>query len=122
LDPVTKKNWRDNHPNFHPKRVVFGLPHNYGKKDWQKVNGEKHERRSSPLLFHVHPVGNTFVGISIYLPARFLPAGEKINAGGTLVPTTIDWPFITDFLDSKVGNPPTTKYRFPNPSKIGLLP
>lgn len=121
-DPVTKKTWRDLHPAFHPERVEFGLPHNYGDQAWKKVNGETHNRRSSPLFFHVHQVGDTFIGVSIYLPAQFLPVEESINAGGTPVLANIKWSVITNFLDGKVGNPSTEQDRFPAPDKNAVLP
>lgn len=85
-------------PGFHPKRVVFGLPHNYGKYDNLKVDPVKYERRASPLIFHVHQVGNEFFGISIFLRSHFLPVGEKINAGGSNVAAKIEWDLITEFL------------------------
>lgn len=116
-------------PNGHPKRVVFGLPHDYGKYPNQKIKAANHERRSSPLIFHIHQLSpNLFVGVSIFLPAKFLPDGEKIKAGYNDVPANVDWSVntvITDFLDGKVGNPPTSKDRFPAPpsgSKVQVLP
>ena len=118
---INKGTWRSRNPNFHPMRVEFGLPHNYdGRDNKLKVNAENHERRASPLLFHVHPIGNQFIGISIYLPARFLPNGEKINAGGRNVPTAVDWTVIPGFLDGKVGNPPPpgAPDRFPAKQKV----
>ncbi len=119
-----KNNWRLNHPDFHPRRVMFGLPHNYGQSSNSHVTAEKHDRRSSPLFFHVHPVGkNIFAGIAIYLPSMFLPAGEKTDAGGSNVTAkTNDWNVITDFLDGKVGNPATKEDRFPKPGKKAVLP
>ena len=98
--------------DFHPKRVIFGLPHNYGKGDHLAVTPEKHrepypvgvykhDRRASPLFFHVHKIGSEYVGVSLLLPATFLPQGEKINAGGTNVPAKIEWSVLTDFLDGK---------------------
>lgn len=97
---------------FHPKRVIFGLPHNYGKGDRLAVTPEKHrdpypagvykhERRASPLLFHVHKIGSEYIGVSLFLPSTFLPQGERINAGGTNVPANIEWSILTDFLDGK---------------------
>jgi hypothetical protein len=72
-----------------------------------------HKRRASPLLFHVHALGDkSFIGVSILLRSAFLPAGEKINAGGTDVPAKIEWNLLTDFLDGMekhTGNP-----RFPH--------
>lgn len=97
---------------FHPKRVIFGLPHNYGKGDHLAVTPEKHrdpypagvykhERRASPLFFHVHKTGSEYIGVSLLLPATFLPQGERINAGGANVPANIEWSILTDFLDGK---------------------
>jgi CRISPR-associated protein Cmr1 len=98
--------------NFHPKRVVFGLPHNYGQGDHLAVTPEKHrdpypegvykhDRRASPLFFHVHKIGTEYIGVSLLLPATFLPHGERINAGGTNVPANIEWSILTDFLDGR---------------------
>ena len=101
------------HPrDFHPKRIIFGLPHNYGKGDHLAVTPEKHrdpypkdmykhDRRASPLFFHVHKIGSEYIGVSLLLPAIFLPQGEKINAGGKNVPAKIEWSILTDFLDGK---------------------
>ena len=86
---------------FHPRRVVFGLPHNYGQGTNLEIKPANHERRASPLLFHVHPVGQHFLGASILLPAAFLPTGERINAGGTVVASNPDWTVLTDFLDGR---------------------
>lgn len=96
---------------FHPRRVVFGLPHNYGKGSSMEVAPSRHKRRASPLLFHVHALGEkSFIGVSILLNSVFLPPGEGINAGGTEVPANIEWEILSDFLDGKdlAGNP-----RFP---------
>lgn len=107
---------------FHPERVMFGLPHNYHQHH-HHVTAENHERRSSPLLFHVHHVGNEFFGISIYLPAKFLPDGEQINANNKLVPAKVNcWSIITNFLDGKVGNPPAALANARFPSKQAILP
>lgn len=93
---------KGNRPNnFHPKRVVFGLPHNYGKGERLSVTPESHERRASPLFFHVHKIGAEYIGVSLLLPATFLPHGERINAGGTSVPANIEWSILTDFLDGR---------------------
>jgi CRISPR-associated protein Cmr1 len=93
---------------------VFGLPHNYLTDN---VSGEKHDRRASPLLVHVHELApNSYALISIVLRAEFLPdiektqdgrrfiEPEKINAGGKLVPQNIKWQLIDQFLDGYVGH------------------
>lgn len=58
-------------PTAHPLRVAFGLPHNY--PPWLKIEGEQHDRRASPLFFHIHPLGDGFAAIITFLPAIFLP-------------------------------------------------
>lgn len=117
-----QEGWRDEHPQFHPERVVFGLPHNYGQNARDHVTADKFERRASALLFHIHPVGDQFLGVTTFLPARFLPLGERIDAGGTNVPVATDWRIVTNLLDGKVGNPPgpSAPYRFPD--KQSILP
>lgn len=101
---------------FHPRRVVFGLPHNYGQGASLEVYPEEHKRRASPMLFHVQAIGTTaFAGTSVLLPSTFLPAGEHINAGGTNVPAKIEWNLLTDFLEGKdiKGN-----LRFPTKARV----
>ena len=85
-------------PDFHPRRAVFGLPHNYGKG--KMVEPESHDRRASPLLFHVHETGSRYVGVAVLLRSRFLPNGERIRAGRASVPAKPDWNVLTDFLDA----------------------
>ncbi len=77
----------------HPRRIAFGLPHNYGQKKNQQVNpfngkNNKHlDRRASPLFIHIHECGGTSVAVLSFLPARFLPEGRNaISVGGTKVP------------------------------------
>ena len=83
--------------DFHPRRAVFGLPHNYGKG--VEVRPQIHGRRASPLLFHVQQIGERYAGIALLLRSRFLPAGEKILARGRAVPANTDWNVLTSFLD-----------------------
>ena len=85
-------------PDFHPRRAVFGLPHNYGKG--KQVEPETHDRRASPLLFHVHEFGSGYAGLAVLLRSRFLPNGEQVRAGGTNVPARPDWNVLTEFLDA----------------------
>jgi CRISPR-associated protein Cmr1 len=103
-------NWfREHNPklpaDFHPRRIVFGLPHNYHKESHHvfpepEKDTQGEGRRASPLWFHVHRLDDkNYLGISIYLPATFLPANKKISANGKLVPQKIEWNVITDFLD-----------------------
>ncbi len=68
-------------------RSVFGLPHNYGKREvgWDsnalaRDEGPKHRRRASPLLFHFHRLqGGTGVFVSSVIPAEFTPAGVALR-------------------------------------------
>lgn len=123
LGQPREENFKDDHDwskglmekGFHPQRVIFGLPHNYGKYEGQHVEAEKHKRRSSPLFFHVHPVANQFVGVAILMPAQFLPKGEKIKAGRELVNAKIEWELLSDFIQ---GQDKQGKPRFPNRKNI----
>ncbi len=66
----------------HPKRLIFGMPHNYffssskKKVDIQNTKA-KLERRASPLFMHVHKLGNEYIGVALMLPAQFLPKDVK---------------------------------------------
>lgn len=90
----------------HPRRIVFGLPHNYGKEDEDKVepfDDEDGDRRASPLLIHIHECGETPVAVLSFLPARFLSKGDAatINVGGkpvTIAPERELWQPIEDLL------------------------
>ena len=91
----------------HPKRVAFGLPHNYGKGSSHAVEPFNKElnRRASPLFIHIHQENEDSqpVGIVSFLPARFLPEGEDISSFGYRVPVAdknfIDfWRPVNDFL------------------------
>lgn len=66
-----------------PKRLVFGLPHNYffssiGAK--VSVSSGSNSRRASPLLIHVHsfPKDSRPVVVVSSLPARFLPSFDVV--------------------------------------------
>ena len=88
--------------DFHPRRAVFGLPHNYGKNS--EVRAQHYSRRASPLLFHIHQIGKRYAGIALLLRSRFLPEDEKIMARGRPVPASPDWQVLKDFLDDKWKN------------------
>jgi len=92
VKPSEKIFW-DDHDNMiaafsasakdHPRRVAFGLPHNYyfssmgGRKP--TVLAEKHERRASPLFVHIHMLSdNEYAAVVSIFPARFLPINEEI--------------------------------------------
>jgi CRISPR-associated protein Cmr1 len=53
------------------QKIPFGIP-------LQQVT---EERRSSPLFFHIHPVGEKFMPVVLYIPGKFHPdfPGENEN-------------------------------------------
>ena len=64
----------------HPRRIAFGLPHNYGPGKEKQVgpyNNRDLDRRASPLFIHIHECGSTPVAVLSFLPARFLPEGKS---------------------------------------------
>ncbi len=69
----------------HPDRAVFGLPHNYFFSSIKKgvdveASGKARSRRASPLILHVHEFPNhQFALIQTFLPAVFLPEGDKVK-------------------------------------------
>ena len=91
--------------NSHPRRIAFGLPHNYGRRPDDQVGpAEKDfDRRASPLFIHIHECGDMPVAVLSFLPARFLPEGKStISVGGKRVrqrPETKLYRPIHGFLD-----------------------
>lgn len=90
----------------HPRRTVFGLPHNYGKGRDQQVlpDSKKSDRRASPLFFHIHQPDTEDPPIAVvaFLPAQFLPDGMGVSVGGKVVPLASDselWAPIHTFLN-----------------------
>lgn len=97
-----------------PKRIVFGLPHNYffsstkGKADVNYVPNGIDARRGSPLLLHIHQLSDdSYLAVNCLMPAQFLAEGERvrIKAKGRPVDLTpkVDWEIITNYLDRFVG-------------------
>ena len=90
-DVDSEKNFRNDHdlmkgrrPMKHPRRIAFGLPHNYGKR--QVVpEGRTLDRRASPLFIHIHECGGAPVAVLSFLPARFLPRETTISVDRTEV-------------------------------------
>jgi CRISPR-associated protein Cmr1 len=71
----------------HPRRIVFGLPHNYGKRQEEQVDpaDPQFDRRASPLFFHIHQPdpSHQSLGVVAFLPSQFLPSGrDHISVGG----------------------------------------
>jgi len=96
----------------HPRRVAFGLPHNYRfsqKKKGANVGpGGGRDRRASPLFIHIHMCGTEPVAVLSFLPARFLPNNGRstIDVGRTSVPQVAEaslYKPIQEFLDRFVG-------------------
>ena len=119
----SEKNFRDDHDlmdshhrNEHPRRIAFGLPHNYGNQPQNQPhkrvgpNDPHLDRRASPLFIHIHECGDTPVAVLSFLPARFLPNGRsEISVGGTRVPQVPELELyqpIDQFLDRLRGREP----------------
>jgi CRISPR-associated protein Cmr1 len=123
-----------------PRRIIFGLPHNYGKELGIVPVGDGSDRRASPLLLHVHRLGaNSYIGVSLLLRSQFLPTdhnnvmikqgkndsklGSKstLRNKNTIRSARVDWTVLTDFLD---GPEPTDRdSRKPYfPDRIPVLP
>ncbi len=97
----SEKNFRQDHDLMklpvaarpaHPRRIAFGLPHNYGRPADQQVGPAWPglDRRASPLFLHIHQA-KTSVAVVSLLPARFLPRGQSdISVGGKAVPQALE--------------------------------
>jgi len=87
-----------------PRHSIFGLPHNYSKTLGVKPNGS--DRRASPLLLHIHQLGDPpFLAVAVLLPAQFLPDSAKGQVQITGIGAAAerdykpDWTVLTGFLD-----------------------
>ena len=109
----------------HPRRVVFGLPHNYHYSSGRltandaQINTfrkDEAQRRGSPLFFHVQELDDEqlkgWVMIITMFPAKFLPDGDQIRidekmnrhrVGYKANPVTlepeVDYSILTQLLD-----------------------
>ncbi len=96
-------------PARHPRRVVFGLPHNYYFRSMHQNAGasaQGYTRRASPLFIHIHYLApNRYAAVLTLLPAVFLPQGERIKLStrgrSVSVPVHADYQVIRDFFDRK---------------------
>ena len=87
LGDRSEKKFRDDHDlmkrrerRSHPRRIAFGLPHNYGKRKHEQVGpADGFDRRASPLFIHIHPCDDRPVAVLSFLPARFL-LGQLVPA------------------------------------------
>lgn len=94
-----------------PDRTVFGLPHNYffssskAKADvnYKPESGEG--RRASPLLLHIHRIGDQYLAIHTLLQARFLPERARLEVKSRrsqridVREADIRWPVLHQYLD-----------------------
>lgn len=87
--------------NNHPRRVIFGLPHNYRYSSGAKLNvNAVIGRRASPLFQHIHQLKNKqYCLIHCLLKCEFLPANEKIMIGREKVNPSPDWQVIETFMN-----------------------
>lgn len=102
----------------HPRRAVFGLPHNYffsSTKDKADINAVTPKsdggwsdiganRRASPLFVHPHIFPDrSVVGVLTLLPAQFLPDDWRIGIKGKgpvrRVPVDPDWSVLHRWMD-----------------------
>jgi CRISPR-associated protein Cmr1 len=145
LEEDSEQNFKDDHDwfkesekdskiaNGHPRRVMFGLPHNYSKIFG--VQTQNYDRRASPLLVHVHQLGNgSYIAVLTILRGVFLPHNEQLwvwqgkaeRPGGNpekirpeqLRTSEPDWSVLDAFID---GTSKTTKQPY-FPSRTPVLP
>ncbi len=102
----------------HPKRTVFGLPHNYfysGNTTQGYSGGVDAEtgRRASPLIQHIHQSAQGYQLIQCLLKSEFLPTGNSVKIQAVYkknkhdkpirkninVSENVVWQVITDFMD-----------------------
>jgi len=120
-----ERNFKDDHDlaleaiktrvDTHPRRVAFGLPHNYYFSSYQEkvdVKPAKLERRASPLFIHIQELANKqYAAVTTIMPSDFLPPGEKIKVNKSIVPQRVDFKVLHEFVD---GKNTYGKARFPN--------
>lgn len=133
---ASERNFRDDHDLArdaitktvanHPRRAVFGLPHNYYFSSYSSkidVKPSRLERRASPLFIHIQELDNgQYAAVTTIMPADFLPKGEKIRVGNSVVPEHVDYHVIEDFLNDKSRFPDALSIIYPQKSfKIGVV-
>jgi CRISPR-associated protein Cmr1 len=95
----------------HPRRVVFGLPHNYYFQNKIKVDvnasHEEYNRRASPLFISLHKLKDGCAAVLTFLPAVFLPTGTDISLSTAgkrgrqqTVPSAANYNVVHAFLDN----------------------
>jgi len=86
----------------HPRRVIFGLPHNYSKT--LGVTAEHFDRRASPLMIHIHRLTDqNQVAVLTVLRSAFLPRGERLKVTNGRAEThpdlAPDWTVLDTFIE-----------------------
>lgn len=105
---VVDQNFKDDHDwskhpeNGHPRRVVFGLPHNYSKT--LGVTAEHFERRASPLMIHIHRLTDqNHIAVLTVLRSAYVPEGEQLKVTNGRAEThpdaTPDWSVLDGFIE-----------------------
>lgn len=135
----SERNFQDDHDGFklthfndaHPRRAIFGLPHNYSKT--LGVLSKTADRRASPLLVHIHKLtSQNYIAVLSILRAHFLPTNDKIwiwqdspkrpngdpmkNPADELREPRLDWTVLNGFIDGT--NKKTGQLYFPNSMQI----
>ncbi|WFE68512.1 type III-B CRISPR module RAMP protein Cmr1 [Thiomicrospira sp. R3] len=92
-----------------PKRVIFGLPHNYffssvssnNKAEIHAYAGSEKTRRTSPLFTLIRKIGNQFYLLHALFPAVFLPDQMEIRFkdGHRKLNFAPDYKVIEDYLN-----------------------
>ena len=113
-----------NERRVHPRRIAFGLPHNYGRNKNQQVGpwDKNLDRRASPLFIHIHECGDSPVAVLSFLPARFLPKSRSdISVGGKRVAQKSERELyrpVHEFLD-RLCDPDKRQERFTDVIEVG---
>ena len=126
-------NWASRSPRngvAPPQRVVFGLPQPYtkllrviGPRDIRRGTDAAYiERRASPLLVHVHRLGQHYGLVLTLMPAIFLPVKEvSIALGNARYPEdfSADFDVIDNFFDAEIGTGERTgEWYFPHSGRV----
>lgn len=123
-----KAPWTGEGQGYVPKRVAFGLPHNYGPKCHNAGvtttgAGQAGDRRGSPLLIHIQDLGaGGFAAVSVFLPADFTPDGRvRVNwdRGGYDAQVPRDWrQTLTGLLEGDFERDGQRRKFFPDRRKV----
>jgi len=100
--------------NYVPERTAFGLPHNYAQNFGVTATGG-HDRRASPLMFHIHKAAGQCFPVAIFFPTQFLN-DAYVEIGGAPNTFRFDPNTISSFLKNTRpdgSRPPNGDY-FPN--------